>query len=71
MKHFLIIDDDETFASVLARSIARRGYQTHTANDAETALALLHAQTTDGAITHVVLDLKLSKTTGLQLLPQF
>lgn len=70
MKQFLIIDDDETFSSVLARSLTRRGYQTHTANDAETALALLHAQTPDSAITHVVLDLKLAETSGLQLLPQ-
>jgi two-component system response regulator RegA len=70
MKQFLIIDDDETFSSVLARSITRRGYQTHTANDAETALILLRDHTTGSAITHVVLDLKLTETTGLQLLPQ-
>jgi two-component system response regulator RegA len=31
---------------------------------------LLRDQKPDGAITHVVLDLKLSETTGLQLLPQ-
>jgi two-component system response regulator RegA len=65
-RQFLIIDDDETFASVLARSISRKGYQTHIANDGVTALALLRNK----AITHVVLDLKLSETTGLQLLPQ-
>lgn len=70
MKQFLIIDDDEIFSSVLARSINRRGYETHIANDAETALALLRNQTPDSAITHVVLDLKLAETTGLQLLPQ-
>ncbi len=69
-RQFLIIDDDETFASVLARSISRKGYQAHIANDSVTALALLRDQKPDIAITHVVLDLKLSETTGLQLLPQ-
>ena len=69
-RQFLIIDDDETFASVLARSISRKGYQAHIANDSVTALALLRDKNPDNAITHVVLDLKLSETTGLQLLPQ-
>lgn len=69
-KQFLIIDDDETFASVLARAISRQGYQTHVANDGVTALALLRDRAPDSTITHVVLDLKLSETTGLQLLPQ-
>jgi two-component system, response regulator RegA len=69
-RQFLIIDDDETFASVLARSISRKGYQAQIANDGVTALALLRDKKPDSAITHVVLDLKLSETTGLQLLPQ-
>jgi two-component system, response regulator RegA len=69
-RQFLIIDDDETFASVLARSISRKGYHAHIANDSVTAVALLRDQKPDSAITHVVLDLKLSETTGLQLLPQ-
>ncbi len=33
MKQFLIIDDDVTFAKVLARSISRKGYQAHIANE--------------------------------------
>lgn len=70
IKQFLIIDDDETFASVLARSIKRKGHTAYFANDSEAALALLSAQTCDIAITHVVLDLKLGETTGLQLLPR-
>ena len=69
-RQFLIIDDDETFARVLARSISRKGYKAHIANDGVTALALLRDKKPDSAITHVVLDLKLSETTGLQLLPQ-
>ncbi len=70
IKQFLIIDDDETFAKVLARSIGRNGYQAYIANAGETALALLRDQSPDSLITHVVLDLKLTETTGLQLLPQ-
>ena len=67
---FLIIDDDETFATVLARSLSRSGHKATVANDAETALALLRDRSGDIAITHIVLDLKLAETTGLQLLPQ-
>jgi two-component system, response regulator RegA len=70
IKQFLIIDDDETFASVLARAIARKGYRAHIANEGVTALELLRDQTPPSAITHAVLDLKLAETTGLQLLPQ-
>jgi two-component system, response regulator RegA len=70
MKQFLIIDDDVTLANVLARAVSRKGYQAHIANEGVTALALLRDQSPDIAITHVVLDLKLAETTGLQLLPQ-
>lgn len=69
-RQFLIIDDDETFARVLARAISRKGYHARVATDSLTALALLRDPQPDSAITHVVLDLKLSETTGLQLLPQ-
>lgn len=70
MKQFLIIDDDTTFANVLSRSLIRKGYQTNIANDSDTALRLLHEQPENVAITHVILDLKLAETTGLQLLPK-
>lgn len=67
---FLIIDDDATFANVLARSLSRKGHQAQVANDGGTALALLREQALAIVITHAVLDLKLAETTGLQLLPQ-
>jgi two-component system response regulator RegA len=70
MKQFLIIDDDVTFAEVLARAISRKGHNAHIANEGEAALALLREQPPNSAITHIVLDLKLSETTGLLLLPQ-
>jgi two-component system response regulator RegA len=70
MKHFLIIDDDETFASVLARSIIRRGHLAQVAFDGDRSLALLRDQAADNEITHAVLDLKLAESSGLQFLPQ-
>jgi two-component system response regulator RegA len=69
-KRFLIIDDDATFTSVLSRSLGRKGFQALTANDADTALRLLNEQPSSASITHIILDLKLVETTGLQLLPQ-
>ena len=38
---FLLIDDDEVFASVLRRALSRRGYCAHWAADGEAALAAL------------------------------
>lgn len=67
MKQFLIIDDDVTFARVLARSLENKNYPVHVANEAAMALSLLKDHP---SITHVVLDLKLAESTGLQLLPQ-
>jgi two-component system, response regulator RegA len=70
MKCFLIIDDDETFTYVLARAIKRKGHPVFVANRGDTALALLEEPATDAPVTHVILDLKLAETNGLQLLPQ-
>lgn len=64
--HFLVIDDDATFADVLARSLVRRGYSAQIAHNGDVALALVQGQRFDVAI----LDLKLSETTGVQLLPK-
>lgn len=70
IKQFLIIDDDETFAHVLARSISRKGDRAYCAHDTERALMLLRDQTHDLTISHVILDLRLNESSGLQLLPQ-
>lgn len=70
MKHFLIIDDDETFTYVLARAIRKKGYPALIANSGDAALALLGDDAPDVPITHAILDLKLAETNGLQLLPQ-
>jgi len=67
MKQFLIVDDDVTFANVLARSLEKKDYQVYVAHEAAMALSLLKDRL---SITHVVLDLKLAENSGLQLLPQ-
>lgn len=63
---WLLIDDDETFASTLARSLDRRGIDTLVANNASQALELA----ANGQPARSVLDLNLAGESGLQLLPQ-
>ena len=62
----LIVDDDATFVSILARALTRRGYQTITAHNTSEALAQCH----DLQPTLAVVDLKLEAESGLNLLPQ-
>ena len=61
---FLIIDDDITFARVLARSLVKRGYQVATAQDDDGALQACSARTP----ANIVLDLKLQQSSGLNLI---
>jgi two-component system response regulator RegA len=63
---WLLIDDDETFASTLARSLGRRGIPTVVAHDPVRALDLAAG----GQVTRCVLDLNLAGESGLQLLPE-
>lgn len=63
---WLLVDDDETFAHTLARSLGRRGIGTEVALDPEQALErLAHSQA-----NRCVLDLNLAGESGLQLLPE-
>jgi two-component system response regulator RegA len=62
--HYLIIDDDATFACVLQRALHGRGCAALTASDAQEALALLGRH----AVDRVILDLKLQKTSSLGLI---
>ena len=62
----LIVDDDTTFASILARAMTRRGYQVYTANNSVEALALCRENQPNKA----VVDLKLDGESGLNLLPE-
>jgi two-component system response regulator RegA len=60
----LLVDDDETFASVLARTLSRRGYAVHVAANYDAALALAR----EVRPRYAVLDLKLPGPSGLQLI---
>jgi len=61
--NFLIIDDDTVFADILGRSLTRRGYIVHQANDAARALEI--ADEMDFA--RITLDLHLGQDSGLTL----
>jgi two-component system response regulator RegA len=62
---FLLVDDDEIFSSVMARSLGRRGHTAEVAADGNQAQALLRASSFD----IVVVDLKLENESGLNLIP--
>ena len=59
----LIVDDDERFAVTLAMALARRGYVTHVAHAAATALATARTKEPEAA----VVDLRLGADDGLAL----
>ena len=64
-QRFLLVDDDEIFASVMARSLMRRGHTAEVAADGAQAQALFRAAGFDIA----VVDLKLENESGLNLIP--
>jgi two-component system response regulator RegA len=61
----LVVDDDSTFAAVLAAALTKRGYRALAAINMDETLRLLRNETPAKA----VVDLRLGKTSGLQLLP--
>lgn len=61
---FLIVDDDDTLAGILARVLMRRGFTCHTASDSTTALQLAEIF----SFTKAIVDLKLGKDSGLGLI---
>lgn len=62
---WLLIDDDEAFVQILARSLARQGITALTSHNHEQALNTLE----HNPVTRCVLDLNLAGESGLQLLP--
>jgi two-component system response regulator RegA len=62
----LIIDDDPTFARVLARALSSRGFEVVTAGNADEARALARRHHP----RYCVLDLKLGDENGLRLIPE-
>lgn len=63
MRHFLLVDDNPTFAALLKKSFDRRGLTLSWAADGMAAQA--RAPGSDG----IILDLNLEGESGLQLLP--
>lgn len=64
MEKVLVIDDDETFNTVLTRALGRRGLAVEGATDAAAALTLASQRPPDC----VVLDLNLAGSSGLALI---
>ncbi len=62
----LIIDDDEVFGQVLERAFSKRGYEVRVAQNDEDALNTA----LDFEPDYMTLDLKLEKSSGLNLLPK-
>jgi len=59
----LLVDDDETFCSVLSRALEKRGFQVRVAHNVAAALSAIQ----DGPPEYAVIDLKMSGQSGLVL----
>ena len=67
-QHFLLVDDDDTFCSILSRALERRAISTSTANSPQQAIELM--QQLGNIFSHAVIDLNMGKESGLALIPQ-
>ena len=67
-QHFLLVDDDEVFCSILSRALERRAIKTSIANSPQQAISLINQ--TGTIYTHAVLDLNMGKESGLSLIPK-
>lgn len=63
-KRILIVDDEEHFAQVLGKSLARMGHDTHYATTPEQAYAIVQQE----AFDWISLDLRLGQDSGLKLI---
>ncbi len=63
-RYLLIIDDDESYREVLARSLSRKGFFVLTAADSEEALAICLRHDPE----YILLDLNLAGQSGLNLI---
>lgn len=61
----LLVEDDEVFASVLQRSLTRRGHRVQWAADVVAA----QQRITEQYFSHAILDLKLAQESSLPLIP--
>ena len=67
-QHFLLVDDDDVFCSILSRALERREITTSTANSPQQAIELI--QQMGNIFSHAVIDLNMGKESGLSLIPQ-
>ena len=67
-QHFLLVDDDDVFCSILSRALERRAISTSTANSPQQAIELM--QQLGNIFSHAVIDLNMGKESGLALIPQ-
>ena len=63
LTRLLLVDDDAVFVGILARALAKRGYEVETAQEFQGALAIIERRLHDFA----VIDLKMPGGTGLAL----
>ena len=61
----LIVDDDTAFLQVMARALSRRGFEVHTAETADQAMAAAR----ESKPKYALVDLKLAESSGLDLVP--
>ena len=61
--NFLVIDDDEVFAGILARGLTRRGFDVHQAHNAQDAIRLAN----EHKFGNITVDLHLGNDSGLSL----
>ena len=64
--YILLVDDDETFAAVLGRSLERRGHNVRIAVDHDAAIGIA----LNRLPAFAVVDLKLARTSGLRLVKE-
>jgi two-component system response regulator RegA len=62
----LVVDDDATFISILARSLTRRGYTVITALSLQDGLNIA----TQTELDYAIIDLKIDQDSGLHLIQQ-
>ena len=64
-RYLLIVDDDENYREVLARSLSRKGFFVLTASAGEEAMSMCHLHDPE----YILLDLNLAGQSGLNLIP--
>lgn len=65
-RKILLVDDDQTFTTVMARGFERRGFETCSCASAADALA----QCASYQPSHILLDLNMPEVSGLVVLPK-